>query len=430
MAKVLVVDDDVELAGMVEDWLMYEQHNVTVVHTGFEGWSQIQTNEYELAILDWDLPDLNGIDILKRHRAAGGTTPIIMLTGHGTIDDKAEGLDSGANDYVTKPFHMKELSARVRAVLRVTATAAPPAKPLGTGNEAVLEKGNLIGTSLAAKYEFLDVIGEGGVGLVFKARHPHLDRIVAIKMLLPSEMSEEMVARFEREARAISRLNHPNVITVHDFGITEKRMPFMVMEFVEGKALDVVLQEQDYLPLDLGLSLMIQVCDGLVHAHEVGVLHRDIKPSNIMLQRSPDGLPVPKILDFGLAKLRDHGNQKAVVLTQAQQVFGSPPYMSPEQVRGKTLDERSDVYSMACVIFEVVTGYPPHVGDTAMEIMIKHLEEPPFTFQEVRPELTYPPELERTIARALEKDPANRHQTMRELKDDIQRVAAVIGARF
>lgn len=428
MAKILIVDDDLELSGMVEDWLTHEKHAVTVVHEGYAGWKLLQNDTFDLAILDWDLPDLNGIDILRRFRDAGGLTPVIMLTGHTSVDDKEAGLDSGANDYLTKPFHMKELSARIRATLRNTGNIAPPPKALGTGNEDVLKKGGLDGTQLAARYEFLEVLGEGGVGIVFKARHPHLDKLVAVKMLQSAELNDETVARFEREARAISRLDHPNIITVYDFGVTERRQPFMVMEFLEGRGLDVLLREEDFIQLQRALEILVPVVDAIAHAHEMGILHRDIKPSNIMLKTVANRQPVPKILDFGLAKLTDPASQKSVQLTQAQQVIGSPPYMSPEQVRGKPVDERSDIYAMGCVIFETVTGYPPHCGDTAMEIMLKHLEEPPLTFMETRPELAFPSDLEPLIMRALEKEPENRFQTMRALRDELARIAATAGA--
>lgn len=421
MAKILVVDDHVQISEMVGDWLTTENHAATVVHTGFEGWKLIQSNEFDLAILDWDLPDLNGIDILKKFREAGGTTPVIMLTGHKSVEDKELGLDVGADDYVTKPFHMKELCSRIRAVLRRSGAAAPPPKPIATSNEEVLKKADLLGTALAARYEFLESLGEGGFAVVFKARHPQLDRLVAIKMLKAAELSEQIIGRFEQEGRAISRLDHPNIITVHDYGVTERGQPFMVMEFIDGRALDAILTECDLLPVDKSLDILVPIASALAHAHGRGVLHRDIKPANIMLKEIPDSQPVPKILDFGLAKLMESA-QKALKLTQVQQVIGSPPYMSPEQINSKPLDERSDVYSFGCVIFETVTGYCPHAGDTAMEIMAKHLQEPPFSFEEVHPELTYPEELRNLVGRMLEKDPAKRPQKMREVRDELEKL--------
>jgi len=426
MAKILVVDDDVELSGLVEFGLTNEKHDVKKVHLGFEGWKELQTGQYDLVVLDWDLPDFNGIDFLKKYRDEGGQTPIILLTGHTSVDDKERGLDSGANDYLTKPFHLKELNARIRTILRTQTAAAPVAKSLGTGNDEVLKRGDLSGTQLASRYEFIEVLGEGGVAVVFKARHPHLDKFVAIKMIQSAELVDENIARFEREAKVISHLDHPNVIHVYDFGVTEKKHPYMVMEFIEGQGVDAIILEQDYIRLKPGLDILLPICDGIAHAHEEGILHRDIKPSNIMLKQVGNRPMVPKILDFGLAKLKQADAQKAVQLTQARQIIGSPPYMSPEQVRGKPLDERSDIYSFGCVIFEVFSGYPPHVGDTATEVMFKHLEEPPLTFEETRPECTFPPELPALISKALQVDPDNRYQTMRELQADLQKFAQLV----
>src|SRR4030095_7857040 len=164
MARILVVDDDPQVSESIVDRLTFEEHTVTVAATSLEGWAHLQGNDYDLVILDWELPDGTGIDILRRFREAGGATPIIMLTGHTSIDDKESGLDSGANDYLTKPFSLKELSARIRAHLRRVPTGTAPPPPLGQGNEEVLKQGDLFGTRLAANYEFLEVLGTGASG--------------------------------------------------------------------------------------------------------------------------------------------------------------------------------------------------------------------------------------------------------------------------
>ncbi len=422
MAKILYVDDDLQLSGMVEDWLLYEKHNLEVVHTGLEGWQKAKANQYDMLILDWDLPDLNGIDILKRFRSSGGKTPVLMLTGHTDVNDKEMGLDSGADDYLTKPFHMKELSARIRAILRRTESQTPFLQPLGDGNEDVLKRADLAGTLLASRYEFLEVLGEGGLGLVFKAMHPMMEKLVAIKMLHSHQLQNESIERFKREAKAVSRLDHHNIITIHDFGVTERGQPYMVMEFIEGNSLADLIAETGALPLDLALDLSIQACDGISHAHEMGILHRDIKSSNIMLKQYSGRNPVVKILDFGFAKLKDQEAKTPIELTQLGQVFGSPPYMSPEQVRGKSLDECSDLYSLGCVIYESLTGCPPHMGESSMDVMLKHLEEPVAPLRELRPDLNLPEDLEPIISKALDKNPSDRYQTLNELKSELERV--------
>lgn len=427
MAKILVVDDDEDLAGIVQDWLMTEDHAVEVAIGGTNAWSRLQTDKFDVVIMDWDMPDINGIDVLKRFRAAGGTTPIIMLTGRTAVDDKEKGLDTGADDYLTKPFHMKELTARIRVALRKQAALPPPPKPLGTGNEPVLKRGDLIGTALASRYEFLDVVGEGGVGIVFKARHPHLDKIVAVKMLQSNALKENTIIRFEREARAISRLEHPNIAMVYDFGITEKQRPFMVMEFIEGRSLDDFIQKEGAMPAKRAVDLLIQICDGMSHAHEAGIVHRDVKPSNIMLKQVLGRPPVPKILDFGCAKLiepQESTTHEARQLTQMGHSFGSPPYMSPEQVRGKALDERSDIYSLGCLMYELLTGFLPYDDPNVVEIMFMHLEQECERLKAKRPDLGFPDELERIVAKAMSKEAETRYQTMAELQADLELIRA------
>lgn len=423
MAKILMVDDDFDQLATAKQWLTLESHSVETASTGMKGWELMQSDEFELVILDWDLPDINGIDILKKFRERGGTTPVLMLTGRTSVDSKAEGLDGGADDYLTKPYHMKELLARIRAAVRKSELQPKSLKPLGSGNEEVLKRADLVGTTLPTRYEFLSVLGEGGIGLVFKAKHPHLDKFVAIKMIHRSELNKESFARFELEAKAISRLEHPNIATVYDFGVTERQQPYMVMEFVDGKALFDVLQEKDHLPVEQALDIVMQVCDGMSHAHEMAIVHRDLKPSNILLKEVAGGQPIAKILDFGCAKLRSiDAPQKSQALTQAGEIVGSPPYMSPEQVHGRQLDERSDIYSLGCLLHEAVTGYVPHLGQDPIDTMIKHTQDDVLPLKRIRSDLTFPDELDRVLAKMLCKVPERRQQSMREVKSELEAI--------
>jgi CheY-like chemotaxis protein/tRNA A-37 threonylcarbamoyl transferase component Bud32 len=429
MARILLVDDDVDAAQTVADLLIFEKYEVDLAHTGMEGWQKAQSNQYDLLILDWDLPDLNGINILSRFRKAGFTAPVIMLTGHGSVSDKELGLDCGADDYVTKPFDLDELMARIRAVLRRAEAQKPVFKALGTGNQDVLKLGNLDGTSLASRYEFLEVIGEGGIGVVFKARQPMIEKLVAIKMINSQESGEESVARFTREAKAVSRLDHTNIIVIHDFGVTENGHPFMVMDYIEGWNLGDVIRQQGAFPLDFAVSMAIQICDGIAHAHANGILHRDLKPANVLLKRNDDREPVVKIVDFGLAKMLDQKDSKdAPALTKHGQVFGSPMYMSPEQVQALPVDERTDVYSVGCIIYEMFTGCPPHLADTSMAMMAKQLTEEPQPLNVLRSDLSYPPACQPLIDKVLAKKPENRYQSMGELKSALERLKADLKA--
>jgi DNA-binding response OmpR family regulator len=418
MANVLAADDDLFLLGMVNEFLTGEGYAVDSVGAGFECWEKMQSGNYDVIILDWDLPEMTGIQLLKKFRDAGGKTPVLLLTGRTDIDDKLLGLDTGADDYLTKPFQPKELSARVRVLLRRVEQKGP--KPLGIGNEQLLDNGGLMGTSLAARYEFLSVIGEGGAGIVYKARHPQLDKFVAIKMLLYQGMKDEVYARFEQEARIVSHLNHPGIATIHDFGVTERKRPYMVMEYVEGQCLDDVIRERDHLPVSEAIDLFIQVCDAMAHAHEKSIIHRDLKPANIMVLSRPERANSIKMLDFGCGKLRDLNNAQGSGLTQEGRSLGTPSYMSPEQVRGIPVDERSDIYAFGCVMYEVLTGYVLHLGDNPAQTMLKQLEEDVPLMRDMNPFLKFPDELERTVAKALERDITRRFQTMLELQSALK----------
>lgn len=422
MAKILMVDDDVDLADTVVELLDFEKHSVEVVHSGAQGWERARDNQYDLLLLDWDLPDLTGIKILKRYREAGGMAPVIMLTGHNSVSDKEIGLDFGADDYITKPFAMDELSARIRAALRRGAMQAPVYQPLGTNNEDVLKRANLGGSLLASRYEFLEVLGEGGIGIVFKARQPLMEKLVAIKMLHFKQQNQEIVERFNLEAKAVSRLDHHNAIAIYDFGVTECGQPFMVMEYILGWNLADLIRQQGALPLEFTLDICIQICDGMAHAHATGVLHRDIKPANIILKHYDEGPPVVKILDFGLAKLKDLDPKNSPALTKAGQVFGSPMYMSPEQAKGQTVDERSDIYSLGCILYEMLSGMAPHLSDNTMTLMFMHVSEEAKPLHELRPDLDLPESIEPVISKVLNKDPEQRYQTMRALKEDLEQI--------
>jgi CheY-like chemotaxis protein/tRNA A-37 threonylcarbamoyl transferase component Bud32 len=422
MASILLVDDDEEAAEIALDCLRLDKHSVEVVYSGRAGLELALTNKHDLLILDWDIPDLNGISILRRFREGGGRAPVIMLTGHSSSADKELGLDTGADDYVTKPFDVTEFAARVRAALRRAASQAPVYKALGTNNEEVLKKGDLMGTALASRYEFLELLGEGGSGMVFKAKHPLLNKSVAIKMLRAGNTEQEAVERFKREAEAVSRLDHPNILVLHDFGITENGQTFMVTEFIEGINLSELLLQVGALSVDFSLGICMQVCEGMAHAHAMSILHRDIKPSNIMLKQYPDRPPVPKLLDFGLAKFKHPDSRTSVELTRMGQVFGSPPYMSPEQVGGKPVDTRSDIYSLGCVLYAMLTSVPPHLGDNGQQIMLKHVQEEVAPLCNMRPDLEFPEALEQVIQKALHKDLEKRYQSMSAFRDDLAQI--------
>jgi serine/threonine-protein kinase len=285
------------------------------------------------------------------------------------------------------------------------------------------KKDPAIGTIVAEKYEIQEVLGGGGMGVVYRAKHLLMQRTVAIKMLLPETVSNEYaLARFQKEAQAASSLNHPNILTIFDFGISDKKQPYLVMDYLKGSTLAEVLDKEGYLHLQKGISIFIQIASALSHAHQKGVIHRDLKPANIMLVEYEGQGDFVKIVDFGIAKTLHREDGQSIELTQTGQVFGSPIYMSPEQCRGTHLDARADIYSMGCVMYRSITGSTPFLGQDALELMFKHVNEKPAPFDDVCPQLKIPKNFQDVVLKCLEKDPNNRYQSMLDLRKELEGV--------
>lgn len=276
-------------------------------------------------------------------------------------------------------------------------------------------------TIIAGRYELLSLAGQGGMGAVYKARRLEIDKIVAIKVLLPEMLEDErMRKRFQQEARAAAALNHAHLTSVYDFGQTDDGAPFLVMEYIEGTTVAQLLKSKGQIEAARAASIIIQVADALAYAHKQGVIHRDIKPSNVMLlagQRDD----FATVLDFGIARI-ECGEDESGRLTQTGEVFGSPSYMSPEQCMGRHLDGRSDIFSLGCTFYEMLTGIVPAKGANAIQTIAKILNEPPLPLKAARPDLSFPPELERILSRCLAKDPEDRYGTATELADDLMAI--------
>jgi serine/threonine protein kinase/tetratricopeptide (TPR) repeat protein len=286
----------------------------------------------------------------------------------------------------------------------------------------------VVGSIIEEKYEILEVLGGGGMGVVYKAKHLLMHRTVAIKMLLPEVVSSEIaLARFQQEAQAASSLSHPNILAVFDFGQTADGKPYLVMDFLEGKSLSQILEDDCYLPLQRAVPIFIQICAGLAHAHQKGVIHRDLKPANIMLVDFEGTGDFVKIVDFGIAKLlpRQDGDGKPMELTHTGQIFGSPLYMSPEQCRGTGLDARSDIYSLGCVMYRIVAGESPFMGQDALEAMFKQVNDNPRSFATCCPEMSIPESFESIVMKMLSKDPADRYQSMLEVRKALEETAGM-----
>ena len=282
-----------------------------------------------------------------------------------------------------------------------------------------------VGKTLADKYEVLELLGRGGMSIVYKVRHLFMQRLEALKMLRTELVSDgDALQRFQQESKAVATLRHVNVVRVLDFGLLEDDVPFLTMEYLEGKDLGEVLKAGPMAP-ERAVPLFAQLCDGLFHAHQCGVIHRDIKPSNIIISKDPNGKELPIIVDFGIAKLLASDGSTLSKLTNTGQVFGSPLYMSPEQCLSKRADERTDIYSLGCVLYQALTGVPPIQGNTPVETMMRQMQEMPRAFMFVKPDHTVPQALEICVIKALAKDPDSRYRNMNEFRKAILKAGGV-----
>jgi len=261
------------------------------------------------------------------------------------------------------------------------------------------------------RYEIISELGQGAMGVVYKAMDPLIDRVVAIKTInlsLAQDEKEEYEARFYQEAKAAGRLSHPNIVTIFDVGKTGE-IAYIAMEFLQGRELREILNAEFALPVEQVLDIVSQVATGLAYAHEFGIVHRDIKPSNIMVVR--DGYV--KITDFGIARM-----ESASIHTQTGLVLGSPKYMSPEQVMGKSVDLRSDIFSLGVMLYEMLTGQSPFAGENVNAIMYQTLNSAPVSPSRLN--AAVPDMLNFIVAKALAKNPSDRYQSATDFAEDLR----------
>ena len=289
------------------------------------------------------------------------------------------------------------------------------AKPIPPFPPSAVALASLTGQVLDQRYEINRKLGEGGMSYVYQAQERGTGNSVAVKILIPRlSRDPASVERLRREATIATRLNHPNVCPILRLGETPDRLIYLVMPYLEGEPLSEHETRRGPFPLAEGISLLVQVCHGLGHAHELQIIHRDLKPENVMLvpdQDAPGGFRAV-VMDFGLAKERRAGPD-VVKLTATGIVLGTPEFMSPEQIRGKALDGRSDVYALAILAFELFTGQLPFTGKNAQETMIARLRGAPLPLRAIRGDL--PAKLEAVIRKALSVDPGDRYGSMAEL---------------
>jgi len=289
------------------------------------------------------------------------------------------------------------------------------------------------GSIIRGKYRILSKIGQGGMGAVYKALHVTFDELRAIKVISPELINDQLfLKRFQHEAIITRKLQHPNAVRVDDIDQAEDGRPFIVLEYIEGKSLRKLIEQEGAMAVSRVCSIIKQVSSALDAAHRLGMIHRDIKPDNIVLIDTPEGEQA-KVLDFGIAKLKEgrRGETGGMTLTGTGVVIGTPQYMSPEQAMGKRgdqLDGRSDLYSLGIVMYQMLTGDLPFHAETTMEMLLAHLQVLPMNVRAVRPGLQIPEPVANLVMCLLEKKPEQRPADARTLIAEIERAEAIAAA--
>lgn len=276
----------------------------------------------------------------------------------------------------------------------------------------------LVGQLVSGRYRVVKPLGEGGMGQVYLALHEAIEKQIALKVLRPEySAKEDIVTRFQQEAISASRIKHPNVLEVFDFGRLDNGCAYLAMEYLSGNDLADELVRYGHLQTRRALRITLQVCRALSSAHKAHVVHRDMKPDNVFLQRTVDGEEIIKIVDFGIAQLRNPDEEAKSTaprrrLTKTGMIFGTPEYMAPEQAAGKKADHRVDVYAVGIILFEMLTGAVPFTGDSFMAVLAAHMNDPVPSMLRYRPDLNVSQQLHDVVTQALNKDPDQRFASM------------------
>ncbi len=328
------------------------------------------------------------------------------------------------------PSHFcRECGADMTRASALDAAGREPASSSTTGPERSLSDRRLtdsnqawLGKIVDGRYRVIEVIGRGGMGVVYRVEHLRMGKIAAMKVL-HRDLAEdvEVIARFEREAAAVSKLHHPHTVQVFDFGNAQGAL-YLIMELVRGQDLARIIERDGPMPWARAAPLLGQMCGALQEAHELGIVHRDLKPENVLITRTTGGRDYAKILDFGLAKLDQRGAPSRD--TGRQAIVGTPYFMAPEQIRGDEVDARTDIYSFGALMFELLTAQHLYSGTTAVGVLTKHLTAEPDAPSMRAPKLGIPPAVDHLCRKALARDPDERWQSASELAAAIEEVFA------
>lgn len=407
MSNIFLLEDDPDLTNIIRDSIEAQSHTLDNAMNGKDGLLALSQKRYDLIIMDWDLGESGptGVEVCRAFRDAGGTTPVIMLTGRTGLQEKEAGLEAGADDYLTKPFQMRELNARIKAILR------------RSGSYSVGQAATTIGpaTVIGDKYIIQEKIGQGGMATVWRAVHSITGKQVVVKVMLPH--ADAGVKRFEQECRIMARVEHPNVVTIYDAGSINGKQPYIVMEYLRGDSLSDILQAHGCARVKPALQIIMQCCSGLEAAHKAGIIHRDIKPANVIILDSKENRDWVKLVDFGIARLIDAKEK----VTADGVAVGTLEYMAPEQLEGEQADVRSDIYALSVMLFEMLTGRMPFEAPNTRALIVKQLTETPAPPSHLKRELQGFG-IDDLVAKGMNRDPDQRFQTAGEMAREAKKL--------
>ncbi len=333
---------------------------------------------------------------------------------------KPNSIGRRASDLAVEGNDRRQTMDRRLIMGRATSPVAGAAATAAQMDPESEVEADLIGLEVDGRYRVIELIGEGGMGKVYLAEHIEIGKRVALKVLHPSySRMPDLVERFRREARAASKIGHPNIVDVTDSGTTGDGSVYFVMEYLEGVELGSVIEREGAIDIARALRISGQICRALAAAHREGIIHRDLKPENIFLITRDGTADVVKVLDFGIAKTTEAEAARERRLTSPGMAMGTPEYMAPEQAAGRPADARTDVYALGAIMYEMTTGVPPYSGDNFMEILTKKATQDPPPPHTIRAEL--PPQVSELVITSMARDPADRPQTMEALEYELNK---------
>lgn len=407
---VLLVDDDDAVRRVFRRVLVREGHEVVEAESATEAIAVLENKTVDVVITDINMPDTDGVVLLQRIKGKQPEVSVLLMTGAPQLETAVKAVEFGAFEYMSKPIEVEKLQSSVhRAIAQSRAASeqrrlADSAHRLRSTTPAI-ERIH-IGAVLATKYRLVRVIGEGGMGIVYEAERDDGTH-VAVKVLHEQYFDRpDVLARFHREAHVVSELGHPHIVEILDFHARDDGFAFLVMELLHGRSLARAIEDDTPFSEKRVAAITTQILSALGAAHHIHVIHRDLKPENVFLLEDDR----VKLLDFGMAKHLDGSEQK---LTETGVVVGTPAYLPPEQARGEKPEVRGDIYSLGCVMYEMLTRVPPFDGANYNALLFAIQHRPARPIATVRENVS--PDFAHIVERAMSKKASDRYASAEEM---------------